>query len=134
MTSAQELKRVAIGSILVLAVYSPAATYLQRTYVSQMAPPPPGAVRQIFQLRPWSAHGVGFIEGAAGYRRQGDFMVYEDDRPLRQIGSMQEVDTAGGGTFAQENGVGIVLSASDNSDPRKNPYRYWVVRPPQSGP
>lgn len=124
----RETRLVLGASLLVLVLYFPAAFYLQRTYISPFAPAPPGTVRRIFQIEKLSMEGVGFIERAAGYRRQPDLLIYEDDRPLRQIGSIGEVNKTGTGTYAQEDGVGIILSATDNTDPRRNPYRYWVVR------
>jgi hypothetical protein len=128
MTSAQQLRLVAVLSALTLAAYFPAAWYLQRSYVSIMAPAPPGAVRQIFNLQKLTAEGAGWLEKVVGYRRQPDLLIYEDSRPLREVTSIEEVDKSGGGTFTQEDGVGIALSATDNRDPRSNNRRYWQVR------
>jgi hypothetical protein len=128
MTFAQELKLTAALSALVCAAYFPAA--LLRVHVSDMAPPPPGAVRQLYSLEKLTQGGFAWIERSAGYRRRTDIQVYEDNRPLRELTSILEVDNTGHGTFAQEDGAGIVLSSSDDSNVRRNNFRYWLVIKP----
>ena len=103
----RETRLVLGASLLVLVLYFPAAFYLQRTYISPFAPAPPGTVRRIFQIEKLSMEGVGFIERATGYRRQPDLLIYEDDRPLRQIGSIGEVNKTGTGTYAQRTASGL---------------------------
>src|SRR5438034_7221760 len=120
MTFAQQLRLVIFASAVIYAVYYPAALILARSYVPIQ--PPPGTVRQIFALQRSAAVGFGFVERTGNYRRQTDISVYEDNRPLIEVQSIGEVDRLGRGTYAQEDGAGIVLSATNNSDPRTNPF------------
>ena len=128
MTSAQQHNLVAVLSVLTMAVYFPAASYLQSVYVPDMAPPPPGAVRKLFNLQKYSPNGIGFIENIAGYQTQPDLIIYEDDRRLTAATGLGQVDSVPG-RFAQETGVGLAVSATDGSDISKNKYRYWIVKP-----
>jgi hypothetical protein len=128
MTSAQDHKLVAALSVLTMAVYFPAASYLRSVYVPDMAPPPPGAVRQLFKFQKYSPNGIGFTENIPGYRTQPDLIIYEDDRRLTAATGLGEVDRVPG-RFAQEAGVGIAVSATDGSDISKNKHRYWIVKP-----
>ena len=128
MTSAQEHKLVAALSLLILAVYFPAASYLQRTYISVQPPPPPGAVRLIHNFEKMSKDGIGFMELIRGYQPRGDLRIYENDRSLTPATGISEVDRLPG-RFAEEGGVGIALSATDGSNVKSNRYRYWIVKP-----
>jgi len=131
MTPAQQQYRlVALGSIAVMAVYFPVALYLGHIYVPDKAPPPPGAVRYIFNLEKYSVDGIGFLEKAVGYRFQPGLVIYEDDRRLTPSTSLGEVDSTPG-RFAQETGIGIIVSATDGSNIQasNNKFRYWVVKP-----
>jgi hypothetical protein len=133
MTSAQQHQRVAVVSILALAVYFPTAWYLGSTYVSDMAPAPPGAVRQVFNLQKYKTDGIGYVEGAANYRVQPGLEIYEDGRRLTPATGLEEVNS-NPGRFAQETGVGIIVSATDGSDVTKSSsrLRFWVVKPPDA--
>jgi hypothetical protein len=128
MTSAQQHKLVAALSVLTMAVYFPAASYLQSVYVSDMAPPPPGAVRLLLNLQKYSPNGIGFMEHIPRYRTQPGLIIYEDDRRLTAATGLGEVDSVPG-RFAEETGVGIAVSATDGSDISKNKHRYWIVKP-----
>ena len=128
MTSAQEHKLVAALSLLILAVYFPAASYLQRTYISNQPPPPPGAVRLFHNIEKISKDGIGFMELIRGYQPRADLRIYEDDRSLTRATGISEVDRLPG-RFAEESGVGIALSATDGSNVKSNRYRYWIVKP-----
>jgi hypothetical protein len=127
MTSAQEHKLVAALSLLILAVYFPAASYLQRTYIPDQ-PPPPGAVRLFHNIEKISKDGIGFMELIRGYQPRTDLRIYEDDRSLTRTTGISEVDRLPG-RFAEEGGVGIALSATDGSNVKSNRYRYWIAKP-----
>ena len=58
-------------------------------------------------------------------------LLYEDDKPLGPAvhAQIESIASAGEGRFAHWNHTGMIFSASDNSDPRKNGRKYWAVLP-----
>lgn len=57
-------------------------------------------------------------------------ILYEDDKPLGPAHSdHNDIETLGKGRYAHLKGQGILMSTSDNSDPRTNGRRYYAVVP-----
>jgi hypothetical protein len=61
-------------------------------------------------------------------------LLYEDDKPLGPSvhDNLWSIARTGEGRFSHWNHTGMVFSATDNSDPRKNGRQYWAVLPRQS--
>ena len=57
-------------------------------------------------------------------------ILYENDKPLGPAHSdHNDIEKFGQGRYAQLKGLGILMSTSDNSDPRINGRRYYIVAP-----
>lgn len=58
-------------------------------------------------------------------------LLYEDDKPLGPPvhSNLWSIASIGEGRFSHWNHTGMVFSATDNSDPRKNGRKYWAVLP-----
>jgi hypothetical protein len=131
VTIQQQTRVVMIAAAVVCAVYFPTASIVGRSYVPR--PVPPGAVYPIFSFERLSADGFGYLSRQQNFRVRPEIVVYEDDKPLPGPGNstMRDIDRIGLGRYAQENGKGFVVSASDNSNPRTNRKDYWAVVPPK---
>ena len=87
------------------------------------------------------------VEGAAFRNRPGPvtrfeddqaaaqrspLILYEDEKPLGPAHSLHhEVEYIGRGRYSHWKDVGILMSASDNTDPNSNGRLYWIGLPKQ---
>jgi hypothetical protein len=101
----------------------------------------PNVAGQKMLLLPPFTHGGKFSVATErpllleGSFRDGDDLskleLYENDRRLGPAdSSLEDISTLGRGRFSytKNNGIIIIWSSSDNSDPNTNGRAYWVVR------
>ena len=104
------------------------------------APPPPveNALRLDRFQKPWPdrfvyiarAKSLHEFEDADEDKQKSPIILYEDDKPLGPSHSdHSEIERLGQGRYAHLKDQGILMSTSDNSDPRTNGRRYYVVAP-----
>lgn len=111
--------------------------HLARTVTAQ-APPPALTLPALRAGKTPGPHPIGRIElqalsplspagihGAAGVGGCTPLTVLEDDQPLR-VASVGDVTQKGLGTYAVQPS-GVIVAASDNSDPATNGRRYTVA-------
>jgi hypothetical protein len=94
----------------------------ERVALADLAPAGGRAFRADLAPTPW---GAGWIE------------VREDGRPLERVGNGRAVRERGAGAFtvlSRADGLGVLLAATDDSDPRVNGRRYTVRRPRELDP
>jgi hypothetical protein len=127
-----------IAAALVAAtVYFAVAGYLKSSYVPQPVPPND----RIWLTGPFTkfgASGAAFIatipfdQLADGVddRSRSPLVLYENEHPLGPAHSLHDdIAAIGQGRFSHWTGIGLVFSASDNSDPNANWKRYSIMRP-----
>jgi hypothetical protein len=110
--------------LVVLALYLPVAYYLQSSFV-----PLPQPVYPRF-----SGGGFAFVIRAPQFDQLADssadplrspVVMTEDGKSLGPAHSRHsDISRLGHGRFSHWEGIGIVFSTSDNSDPNKNGRRY----------
>jgi hypothetical protein len=117
------------------AIYFAAAGCLKYSYVP--LPDPPN--NRIWLSGPFIRFGpsVAYIAVAPfdeladsdSHATQSPVTLYENEHPLGPTHSRHsDIATIGQGRFSHWKGVGIVFSASDNSDPNQNWKRYSILR------
>jgi hypothetical protein len=73
------------------------------------------------------------FEDADEANQRSPLVIYENDKPLALPHSdHNDIEKFGHGRYAHLKGQGILMSTSDNSDPRTNGRRYYVAVPDQS--
>jgi hypothetical protein len=102
-------------------------------------PPPVENARQLRRFdKPWADRFVYVVraarlrelEDADEANQKSPILLYEDDKPLGPARSdHNDIEKFGQGRYAHLKGLGILMSTSDNSDPRANGRRYYVVAP-----
>jgi hypothetical protein len=112
------------AALAVLAIYLPVAYYLQSTFV-----PSPQPIYPRF-----SGGGFAFVMRAPEFDQLADsssepnrspVVLTEDAKPLGPAHSKHpDISRLGHGRFSHWQGIGIVFSTGDNSDPNKNGRRY----------
>ena len=136
----QELNILAIG-LAIFAVYLPLALWVGSGYVP--APRPPGTVVEpLLGMEKNSqisyraqSYLLGKYVDASEDNMNSPVMLYEDMTPLGPSKSYtRDIYDLGGGRFnftkfTNDPRNHVVFSASDNSDPRTNGRRYWLVLP-----
>jgi hypothetical protein len=106
-----------------------------------LTPPPVKNARQLqgFQ-KPWPDRFVYVVradrlrefEDADEANQKSPIILYEDDKPLGPPHSAHhDIEQLGQGRYAHLKDQGILMSTSDNSDPRTNGRRYYFVVPGQ---
>jgi hypothetical protein len=106
-----------------------------------LTPPPVKNARQLqgFQ-KPWPDRFVYVVradrlrefEDADEANQKSPIILYEDDKPLGPPHSAHhDIEQFGQGRYAHLKNQGILMSTSDNSDPRTNGRRYYFVVPGQ---
>jgi hypothetical protein len=106
-----------------------------------LTPPPVKNARQLqgFQ-KPWPDRFVYVVradrlrefEDADEANQKSPIILYEDDKPLGPPHSAHhDIEQLGQGRYAHLKNQGILMSTSDNSDPRTNGRRYYFVVPGQ---
>jgi len=135
-----ELKVTAIG-LAIFAIYLPVALWIGLGF--SPAPRPPGAVVEPLLL-PISNSQLSYRAQSFALWKYADasednmkspVMLYEDLTPLGPAKSyMRDIYDLGAGRFnftkfSNDPRSFVVFSASDNSDPRTNGRRYWLVLP-----
>jgi hypothetical protein len=128
------------GVVLMLAVYFPAALWMQANY----EPPkgPPGGIRKLQRafVRLPGTNGRAFVALVPAWTRdladddndpeRSPLVVYEDGKPLGPAHAFHsDIVANGGGRFSHWKGIGMVFSSSDGSDPNDNKREYWAVIP-----
>jgi hypothetical protein len=123
-----------LATLALFAVYFPIATWLKASYVD---PTPKGRV-VVMLPRPFERFGAaGAIsrvtldgEDTNEVSRQSQVLLYEDGKLLGPAHNVHsEIAELGHGRYSHWEGVGIIFSASDNSDPNTNSRYYWAVIP-----
>jgi hypothetical protein len=125
-----------MAGLAATAVYFAVASYLEFTYVP--TPPPPND--QIWLPRPFvnlKGSSTGYVSisklldgwaDSAGDPFRSPIIVYENGKAL---GPAHTVHTdIAKGSFSHWQGVGIIFSASDDSNPNINRKHYTISRPP----
>jgi hypothetical protein len=122
------------------AIYLPLAVWLHRPVAA-----PRGAM--VIRLTPIQLSrfgGFAYEAPLPEFRRFEEYsgpnlvpspiLLYEDDKPLGPSvhDNLWPIASTGEGRFSHWNHTGMVFSATDNSDPRKNGRKYWAVLPQQS--
>ena len=136
----RQTRSVLILSAIVLAIYFPFASMISSRVVS--TPRPPGKAMRLlkFQKMPEaSLPGGGFAYFVRAYSEFEDsdpkaqkspVMLYENDRPLGPAHSDHyDIEAIGLGRYSHWKDLGLLFSASDNTDPNKNGRAYWAVIP-----
>jgi hypothetical protein len=104
-----------------------------------MVSPPVENGRRLHRFeKPWPDRFVYFVradrlrefEDADEDDQKSPVILYEDDKPLGPAHSNHhDIEKLGQGRYAHLKDQGILMSTSDNSDPRTNGRRYYVVVP-----
>src|SRR4051794_39608843 len=110
------------------AAYVPIALYFNYTYVPQPKPP----VRNWISFGPFpllAGRGWAYVAHLPEYDgladdianpEQSPLIVYENEEPLGPAhSSLGDVILLGMGRYSHWRGIGLVFSASDNSDPNR---------------
>ena len=104
-----------------------------------MVSPPVENGRRLHRFeKPWPDRFVYFVcadrlrefEDADEANQKSPIVLYEDDKPLGPAHSdHHDIEKLGQGRYAHLKDQGILMSTSDNSDPRTNGRRYYAVVP-----
>ena len=152
--SARPTLNILGACVLVYALYLPIALWLQHSYVPLPdAPPPPrpGKPWPLQTIHPYGNGGIAFHAHVDAFDSLADdtadeqhspLVLYEDGKPLGPAHSRIQDVFKGGGRYTHWTGVGMIFSASDNTDPTKNGRHYTamcqteapVAGVPQCGP
>jgi hypothetical protein len=126
---------VLCAAAAVYAMYVPAALWLDARPAA-----PPGSI--VVRLGEFS-HVEGFafatrlralsaFEDDQSEAQRSPVILYEDKKPLGPGRSRHhDVEYIGGGRYSHWKDLGILFSASDNSNPKENYREYWAVLPKQ---
>jgi hypothetical protein len=137
--SARPTLNILGACVLVYALYLPIALWLQHSYVPLPdAPPPPrpGKPWPLQTIQRYGSGGTAFHAHVDAFDSLADdnadeqhspLVLYEDGKPLGPAHSRIQDVFKGGGRYTHWTGVGMIFSASDNTDPTKNGRHYWVV-------
>ena len=136
------LRAKVVCGLVCVTGYFATAMWLNLTYVD---PVPKGRI--VVALKPWFDR-IGFVYIRQPYLPnelqliefsdlddvEGDTrsptMIYEDGRALGPAHStFKDIHAFGKGRFLHSRQQGIIFTTSDNSDPRTNGRRYFVVIP-----
>jgi hypothetical protein len=138
LVQAPTLRVIAIAAGL-YAIYLPLAVWVHRPVAA-----PRGAM--VIRLTPIQLSrfgGFAYEAPLPEFRRFEEYsgpnlvpspiLLFEDDKPLGPSvhRELQSIAGTGEGRFSHWNHTGMVFSATDNSDPRKNGRKYWAVLPQQ---
>jgi hypothetical protein len=131
--------RVIVIAAGLYAIYLPLAVLLHRPVVA-----PSGAmVIRLTPIQPSRYGGFAYEAPLLEFRQFEEYsgpnlvpspiLLYEGDKLLGPSvhGNLGAIASTGEGRFSHWNRTGMVFSATDNSDPRKNGRKYWAVLPQQ---
>lgn len=123
--------------VAVFALYFPVAIYLKYSYV----PVPARSDARIGLVGPFArfgSSGVAYVASvpfdeladSADNAERSPVILYENGIPLGPAHSLHaDIAKIGHGRFSHWRGIGIVFSASDNSNPNVNWKHYSILRP-----
>ena len=137
-------KKVIWGTLALIAIYFPVAWWLKISYVPIEKPElspielPSNAIRLVGPFFPFANSKVAFIAAAPALDSLADFgaeqtrspfSLYENYAPLGPAHSLHiDIVNEGRGRFSHWKDIGIIFSASDNTNPNTNGRQYWLVR------
>jgi hypothetical protein len=132
----KQIRTVLLGATAALAVYAPAALWLQSSYVPLVGPP--GAILLV-DIQRLEGGGLGFrcpahllreFEDDQPNAQHSPAILYENNKPLGPAHSqIEDIAKLGGGRYSHRKTIGFVFSTSDNSSPNKNGRHYWAALP-----
>ena len=120
---------VSVMTLALFAIYFPLALYLKHSYV------PADPIYRQYGYHGSHAYVTRRLElddvaDAPNRDSRSPIRVYEDGKLLGPPHAVHlEIMKAGRGRFSHSIGIGIIFSASDNSDPNTNARRYEFVKP-----
>jgi hypothetical protein len=121
----------------IYAVYLPLAFLSHRPVIARQG----ALVIRITPIEPSRFGGFAYEAQLREFKRFEEYsgpnlvpspiLLYEDDKPLGPPvqSNLWSIASIGEGRFSHWNHTGMVFSATDNSDPRKNGGKYWAVLP-----
>jgi hypothetical protein len=129
-------KKFVWSALVLFAIYFPVAWWLKVSYVPWVLPP--GAIRLVEPFRSYDNSKIAFVAVTPALDDLSDFvtdktrsplLLYENRTPLGPAHSIHvDIVNDGQGRFSHWKDIGIIFSASDNTDPNTTGRRYWVVR------
>jgi hypothetical protein len=141
-TPQRQTRSVVIAAVVICAAYFPIASMVAS---HETFPPwPPGDPVRLLGIQKMvqdglpnggvayftKASAVSAFEDDDAKAQKSPVILYEDDRPLGPARSDHyDVERLGQGRYSHWKHLGILFSASDNSDPRQNGRAYFAVQP-----
>jgi hypothetical protein len=117
------------AALAVIAAYLPVGLYLQHTYVPRAAPIYArfGGGGFAFVMR---LPDLDWLADSGERWRHPAIALLEDGKPLGPAHSgHQDIADHGHGRFSHWQGIGLIFSSSDNTDPNFNGRAYTIERP-----